>query len=228
MGYPAPILAGTYLSDKQLSATSDVDGTFNYVPDMGTILPIGAHELTATFTPKDQVRYAVVTATVHIVVNPSPVRPPNPRPSLKEVEVSTIRGTHLAAQPGEDTTVFVHLTTKALNALTVRMYQASAIQPFFADDGSKQASIEEFLWGELIKGEKNVGLPLQLAAHNEDVGFELAFKSITADQLNTIRTDQGRYYFLANLIDVNGKPVLSVCFSLNKDGTVRYCRNHNS
>jgi hypothetical protein len=150
-------------------------------------------------------------------------------PPVKDVVVTVVRVTHLATAAGEDTTAFVHLAVNALQALRVRMYEASAIQPFFGDDGIRQNAVEEYLWGQLTENEKNVGMPLQLSAHNQDVGFELAFRGLSTAQLNTINMEQGRYYFLAQLMKVDGRSALDVCFSINKDGSsVRYCRGHNT
>jgi uncharacterized repeat protein (TIGR03803 family)/probable HAF family extracellular repeat protein len=66
---PADIVFGTSLDDTQLNATTDVPGTFEYVPAAGTILNAGGDQpLTATFSPTDADTYAPVSATVHINV----------------------------------------------------------------------------------------------------------------------------------------------------------------
>jgi hypothetical protein len=65
---PAAIVYGTALSSKQLNATSSVAGTFSYSPAAGTVLTLGKHTLTATFTPKDAMDYTSATATVAIDV----------------------------------------------------------------------------------------------------------------------------------------------------------------
>jgi hypothetical protein len=65
---PAAIVYGTALSGKQLNATSSVAGTFSYSPAAGTVLTLGKHTLTATFTPKDAMDYTTATATVEIDV----------------------------------------------------------------------------------------------------------------------------------------------------------------
>ena len=44
-------------------------GTFSYTPAAGTVLTAGPHELTVTFTPVDQIDYAVATDSVSIIVN---------------------------------------------------------------------------------------------------------------------------------------------------------------
>jgi MinD-like ATPase involved in chromosome partitioning or flagellar assembly len=48
---PAPVKYGTPLDETQLSATANVDGTFEYGPGAGEILPAGTHSLTVVFTP---------------------------------------------------------------------------------------------------------------------------------------------------------------------------------
>lgn len=66
---PAAIPYGTPLSSKQLDAYSAIQGTFNYTPAAGTILSLGAHTLSATFTPTDTVDYTTATVNNSITVN---------------------------------------------------------------------------------------------------------------------------------------------------------------
>ena len=66
---PAPIIYGTALSGTQLDATSTVAGSFSYSPAAGTVLAVGQHTLTATFTPQDTTDYTTATATVTLTVN---------------------------------------------------------------------------------------------------------------------------------------------------------------
>jgi hypothetical protein len=68
---PAAIAYGTALSATQLNATASVPGTFDYSPAAGTVLSVGTHTLSVTFTPTDTTRYSTVTATVQITVNDS-------------------------------------------------------------------------------------------------------------------------------------------------------------
>ena len=71
---PDPITYGAALDATQLNATADVDGTFAYSPDLGTVLHSGpAQVLAVTFTPTDTVHYATATAEVTIDVNPAPL-----------------------------------------------------------------------------------------------------------------------------------------------------------
>ncbi|MBW8894640.1 MAG: Ig-like domain repeat protein, partial [Acidobacteria bacterium] len=68
--FPAAIAHGTPLDATQLSATSDVTGTFTYVPPAGTILPVGQQQgLSVTFTPIDATNYTVAVARRPIDVN---------------------------------------------------------------------------------------------------------------------------------------------------------------
>ncbi len=67
---PAAISYGTALNSTQLDASANVAGSFAYSPASGTVLAVGSHTLTATFTPTDTTDYAVTTATVTLVVNP--------------------------------------------------------------------------------------------------------------------------------------------------------------
>lgn len=69
--WPAPdaITYGTPLSPTQLNATANMAGAFSYSPAAGTVLSIGTHTLTATFTPADATDYTTATASVPITVN---------------------------------------------------------------------------------------------------------------------------------------------------------------
>lgn len=67
---PAAVIYGTPLGGKQLNATasysgSSLTGSFVYSSPAGTVLGVGAHDLTVTFTPSDS-NYAPVTKTVQI------------------------------------------------------------------------------------------------------------------------------------------------------------------
>ncbi len=57
-----PMQQGAALGAAQLNATANVPGTFSYSPALGTVLPAGTQELTATFTPSDPTDYQPVTA----------------------------------------------------------------------------------------------------------------------------------------------------------------------
>jgi hypothetical protein len=67
---PFSLYIGESLSEFSLNATStDVsEGTFEYDPPHGTILPLGTHSITATFTPKNLGSYHVVSRSVNIEV----------------------------------------------------------------------------------------------------------------------------------------------------------------
>ena len=68
---PSDITYGTALSDTQLNATANVDGTFVYSPASGTVLGAGSQTLSVTFTPTDTNNYNPVTQTVSLTVNPA-------------------------------------------------------------------------------------------------------------------------------------------------------------
>jgi hypothetical protein len=68
-GAPAPIGYGTALSATQLDATASVPGAFTYIPALGTVLTVGAHQLTVNFVPTDSVDYKSASATVNITVS---------------------------------------------------------------------------------------------------------------------------------------------------------------
>lgn len=48
-----PIVVGTPLTNVQLAATANVNGTFFYEPAAGIVLPVGTHTLSASFSPAD-------------------------------------------------------------------------------------------------------------------------------------------------------------------------------
>ena len=70
---PAPISYGTPLSGAQLNATASVAGAFSYLPPTGTILTVGNHVLSATFTPQDS-NYlgGVVAVSLQVVDTEAP------------------------------------------------------------------------------------------------------------------------------------------------------------
>jgi serine/threonine protein phosphatase PrpC len=75
---PSSISYGTPLGGEQLSASSEVTGSFLYSPTTGDVLPPGEHKISVIFTPEDQERYLKVTAAVTLIVE----GPPNIDPLL--------------------------------------------------------------------------------------------------------------------------------------------------
>jgi streptogramin lyase len=76
---PASITYGTALTGTQLDATTSVRGTFTYNPAAGTVLAIGTHTLTATFTPADTTDYTsggTVSTQITVVLPPHCTLPP--------------------------------------------------------------------------------------------------------------------------------------------------------
>lgn len=57
----SPVFAGATLTTTQLSATSAIAGSFSYSPTMGTTLPVGVVNVSATFTPSDSEDYTTET-----------------------------------------------------------------------------------------------------------------------------------------------------------------------
>ena len=51
-----------------MNATANVPGTFSYSPALGTVLGVGSHALSVTFTPDDAVNYNGGHATVTVTV----------------------------------------------------------------------------------------------------------------------------------------------------------------
>lgn len=83
---PAAIVSGTLLSSAQLNASSNVQGTFAYIPASGTLLRRGSSQsLSVQFTPGDSANYNSAISTVAIdvlnavpVISSSPTASPNP------------------------------------------------------------------------------------------------------------------------------------------------------
>ena len=66
---PEDIKVGIPLSEVQLNATADVDGSFVYNPELGTMLAEGNDQvLTVEFTPLESASYNKATSTVNINV----------------------------------------------------------------------------------------------------------------------------------------------------------------
>ncbi len=69
---PSSLVYGSPLSASQLNATSTVDGTFDYsMNPLGTVLGVGDHVLTTTFTPTDQSAHRITESTVPVSVTPA-------------------------------------------------------------------------------------------------------------------------------------------------------------
>ena len=69
---PASIVHGAPVGGTQLDATANVPGTFTYSPAAGTVLAVGTHTLTATFTPADTTDYTSGgTVSTQITVLPA-------------------------------------------------------------------------------------------------------------------------------------------------------------
>jgi hypothetical protein len=69
---PANITYGTPLSATQLNPTSGgVAGAFVFTPASGTVLPVGSHTLSATFTPADSTDYNQLAIITTLVVVPA-------------------------------------------------------------------------------------------------------------------------------------------------------------
>jgi parallel beta-helix repeat protein len=66
---PDAVSYGIALTALQLDATASVPGSFTYTPTAGTLLSVGSHALSVTFSPADPSKYAAASATVTLTVN---------------------------------------------------------------------------------------------------------------------------------------------------------------
>ncbi len=129
---PAAIAYGTALSATQLNATSNVPGTFEYTPALGTILDVseGGHKLVVNFTPTSP-NYEMRSYGVRLDVNPAtpeltwapegPITYPTPLGPSQLNAASTVAGTFTYQQalgtvlePGINT-LSVHFTPTSGN-----------------------------------------------------------------------------------------------------------------
>ncbi|QSV44630.1 MBG domain-containing protein [Geobacter benzoatilyticus] len=66
---PTAVYVGTALSNTQLNATANVNGTFTYTPAVGTVMnTVGTQMLSASFAPTDSTNYNTATASVSLSV----------------------------------------------------------------------------------------------------------------------------------------------------------------
>ena len=78
---PEPITYGTPLSEKQLSASTQVQGRFGYSPAAGEILPAGQHKLTVVFIPTDtNVPPSQADVTLKVMPAKPAIQWPQPEP----------------------------------------------------------------------------------------------------------------------------------------------------
>ncbi len=93
---PAAITTSTALSATQLDASATgvtaaaLPGAFAYSPAAGTMLSVGAHVLSTTFTPSDTVDYTSASAQVTIQVNYSPIAIASVSPNTTPLNTSPL------------------------------------------------------------------------------------------------------------------------------------------
>ena len=99
---PAAIPYGTALSTTQLSATTNVAGTFAYSPAAGTVLKAGTQTLSVVFTPTDTKTYSAATASVQLTVNQAAavITWPQPAPVAAGATLSATQLDATANVPG--------------------------------------------------------------------------------------------------------------------------------
>jgi MinD-like ATPase involved in chromosome partitioning or flagellar assembly len=80
---PEPMVYGTALGPSQLNATASEEGTFEYIPGVGTILAVGEHTPMVTFRPRDNEDYPSAQAAVTLSVEMAqPTISWNPPPTI--------------------------------------------------------------------------------------------------------------------------------------------------
>jgi hypothetical protein len=78
---PASIAYGDDLGGKQLNAKASAGGTLTYSPPAGTILTVGVHTLSVTFSPANAGNFTDGTASVDITVTPATPKITWPKPA---------------------------------------------------------------------------------------------------------------------------------------------------
>ena len=106
---PAAIPYGTALGSAQLDASSTVAGIFSYSPAAGTVLTVGSHAITATFTPTDNTDYTTATQAVTLTVNQG----------TSTLNISTTSLTFGSVAVSADPTQSVTLTSTGTAPLTI-------------------------------------------------------------------------------------------------------------
>lgn len=99
---PSSIPYGTALSDAELNATASVPGTFVYTPSAGHVMAPGRYTLTASFTPKDAVKFAPSQATVELEVQGASSTEDEPAESTPSSWTASETESIHAAPPPED------------------------------------------------------------------------------------------------------------------------------
>jgi len=98
---PAAITYGTALSSLQLDATANVAGKFTYNPGAGTVLSVGTHTLSASFTPTDTQDFYTATATTQLQVKAvSPIIVWIPLPIFEGQPLGPFQLDAIAFEPG--------------------------------------------------------------------------------------------------------------------------------
>jgi hypothetical protein len=112
---PANIIYLAGLGGAQLNATTTIAGTFNYTPSAGTVLSVGQHTLSTTFTPADSTDYTPATASVVLTVipvNPTLTITSNANPVFMSNAVTFTATIPSIATPPTGTVTFYDGTTQ--------------------------------------------------------------------------------------------------------------------
>jgi hypothetical protein len=123
---PADIVYGTPLGAAQLNATANVPGTFAYSVPAGTVLAVGTHTLSVTFTPTDTATYTSATAFVTFAVLQDPVAGLGVSWGTAGTAALTTAADGLRLLPAGRST---DLPWLGINQLQITLSQAAALTP---------------------------------------------------------------------------------------------------
>ncbi|MGA3133029.1 MAG: FG-GAP-like repeat-containing protein [Terracidiphilus sp.] len=114
---PAAIIYGTPLSATQLNATTNVPGTFVYLPPAGTEPSAGPQTLSVTFAPTDTTDYTTATQTVQLTVSKAALTvTANSASMLYDGVMPTLDGSLAGVVPGDGITASYATTATTTSA----------------------------------------------------------------------------------------------------------------
>ncbi|RYD95725.1 MAG: hypothetical protein EOP54_15300, partial [Sphingobacteriales bacterium] len=202
---PADITYGTALTATQLNATSNVAGTFAFIPVSGTILSAGANQnLKVDFTPADAANYVAVSKTVTInVVKATPVITwANPA----DITYSTaLTATQLNATSNvAGTFVYTPVSGTILNAGANQNLKVD----FTPTDAANYAAVSKTVTINVVKA-----TPVITWANPADITYGTA---LTAMQLNATSNVAGTFVYtpaLTTILNAGANQNLKVDFT---------------
>jgi hypothetical protein len=153
---------------------------------------------------------------------PSPTT--NLKPSISVLNITT----QLPATVGGDATANIQISVNGREAVTVKMGQLTSIYPIFLDNGEAQRAIENTLWNQLEKDDKQSALSsLTLPVNIKFLTIPMTQKNISQTNLSNFKAGNFAFYFMVHVEDLKGETLLNSCFSVDNKNHIQFCREHN-